>query len=523
MTLDAMPIEGIPHAGDTIDGKYRIERELAAGGMGAILLATDLATGDRVAVKVMLPAAMEIDGAVTRFEREARAAAGIVSEHVVRIFHVGELANGAPFMVMEYLEGKDLGDVLGPENKSLKVREAADYVLQTCEAMAEAHKSGIVHRDLKPSNLFLLDRPDGTKIIKVLDFGISKFSSDSPVVGKEGASLTATRTMMGSPLYMSPEQVRSAKNVDRRSDIWSLGVILYELLSGRLPFEADNAGAICAMIVADAAVPLRWMNKDLPESLEKVVMRCLAKEPAERYQDVAELAAALRPFASNAGHVAAAQAVKTMENASGILPTLHAAPIKLDLSARAAAAPMSKATMAATPNARRTPSSRPPPASSSRPPPPANSTPPPANHLPKKERHFTRNLLLVGLFGAVGLGAWKFRAPLTEKLESETAAGLARMSSSEMTADSDAEIVTTVSSNDAGMVATTSYEIADASPDAAMVDADVTDDGGDDDDEEDDDGGLLAATRGDASVATSHGLHPLHHPTKPPKKKKRKR
>ncbi|MEO8877963.1 MAG: serine/threonine-protein kinase [Polyangiaceae bacterium] len=520
MTEDATPIEGIPHAGDTIGGKYRVERDLAAGGMGAILLATDLSTGDHVAVKVMLPAAMEIEGAVTRFEREARAAAGILSEHVVRIFHVGELPNGAPFMVMEYLEGKDLGEVVGPE-KSLKVREAADYVLQTCEAMAEAHKSGIVHRDLKPSNLFLLDRPDGSKIIKVLDFGISKFSADSPAIGKDGASLTATRTMMGSPLYMSPEQVRSAKNVDRRSDIWSLGVILYELLSGRLPFEADNAGAICAMIVADAPVPLRWMNKELPENLEKVVMRCLAKEPAERYQDVAELAAALRPFASNAGHVAAAQTQKTMENASGILPTLHAAPIKLDLSARAAAAPMSKATIAATPNARRTPSSRPPPALSSRPP-PANSSPPPANHLPKKEKHFGRNLVLLGIFGALGFGAWKFRAPIAAKVESETAAQMARMSSSETTNVADADVMTPVEDNDGG-VSMTTFEIDGAVDESTMLDADVTDDGGDDEEEEDDDGGLLAAMRGDSGVTTSQGVHPLHHPTKPPKKKKRKR
>src|ERR1035441_6092448 len=143
MTEDATPNEGIPRAGETIDGKYKVVRDLAEGGMGAILLATDLSTGEHVAIKVMLPAAIQIEGAVTRFEREARAAAGILSEHVVRIFHVGELQNGAPFMVMEYLEGKDLSDLVGPE-KSLSVAEAADYVLQTCEAMAEAHKGGIV-------------------------------------------------------------------------------------------------------------------------------------------------------------------------------------------------------------------------------------------------------------------------------------------------------------------------------------------------------------------------------------------
>jgi serine/threonine protein kinase len=465
---------------------------------------------------VMLPAAMEIEGAVTRFEREARAAAGILSEHVVRIFHVGELPNGAPFMVMEYLEGKDLSDVVGPD-KSLSVAEAADYVLQTCEAMAEAHKSGIVHRDLKPSNLFLAERKDGPKIVKVLDFGISKFSADSPVVGKEGAALTATRTMMGSPLYMSPEQVRSAKNVDRRSDIWSLGVILYELLSGRLPFEGDNAGAICAMIVADAAVPLRWMKKDLPESLEKVVMRCLAKEPADRFQDVAELAAALRPFASNVGHVAAAQAQRTMENASGILPTLHAAPIKLDLSARAMAAPMAKATMAETPSARRSPSSRPPPSVA------ANSNAPPATHLREKETHFGRNLVILMMFGGLGYGAWKFRVPLEAKIHSAT--GVDAPNGSTDTNALDAALSDPLVVDDAGAVATTSssLDISDAGDDSSALDADITDDGGDDDDDEDDDGGLMAAMRGDASVAL-HASHASHgHPTKPIKKKKRKR
>jgi serine/threonine protein kinase len=515
MTEDATPIEGIPQAGDTIDGKYKVERDLAEGGMGAILLATDLATNEHVAIKVMLPAALEIEGAVTRFEREARAAMGIMSEHVVRIFHVGELPNGAPFMVMEYLEGKDLGAIVGPE-KSLPVAQAADYVLQACEAMAEAHKGGIVHRDLKPSNLFLAERSKGPKIIKVLDFGISKFTAGSDVVGKEGVALTATSMMMGSPLYMSPEQVRSAKNVDRRSDIWSLGVILYELLSGRLPFEADNPGAVCAMIVADAPVPLSWMTKDLPGKLEKVVMRCLAKEPAERYQDVAELAAALRPFASNVGHVAAAQAVRTMENASGILPTLHAAPIKLDLSARAMAAPLSKATMAATPGARRTPTSRPP---------PANSTPPPASHLPKKEGHFGRNFVLLMILGGLGFGVWKFRAELGARAQSAAVDELARMAASGDASAPDADVALVASSDAAVATTASSFEIVDAGDDGAALDADVTDDGGDDDEDEDDDGGLIAAMRGDASVAAFHAAHSSNHghPTKPTKKKKRKR
>ncbi|MEO9140844.1 MAG: serine/threonine-protein kinase [Polyangiaceae bacterium] len=532
--------DAVPRVGETIRGKYKIESDLAAGGMGAILSARDLTTNEKVVVKVMLSAAMQIEGAVTRFEREAGAAAGILSQHVVRIFEVGELPNGAPYMVMEYLEGKDLGEIVGPD-KPLPIDDAVDYVLQTCEAMAEAHKSGIVHRDLKPSNLFLAERPDGTKIIKVLDFGISKFSADSPVIGKEGASLTATRAMMGSPLYMSPEQVRSAKNVDRRSDIWSLGVILYELMSGRLPFESDNAGAICAMIVADEPVPLKWMKQEVPTELEAIVMRCLAKEPAARYQDVAELAGALRPFATKVGHRAAAQAVRTMENASGILPTLHAARIKLDLGERAAAAPMSKSpTVAATPNARRSPSSRPPPASASTPPPAAHvSTRPPPPHPapaipmmvpPKKPTNYGRRVIAVALLGGLGWLGWTFRAPLTAKVESATADELARINGGEPDAALSDPFVSTPS--DAGDdAATLVADVPDADADASLeieeldarVDADPSDAGEEEEDEEEDDSGALAAIRVDGGVTTTHVSHPHPHPTKPTKKKKRKR
>ncbi|HEX7664427.1 MAG TPA: serine/threonine-protein kinase, partial [Polyangiaceae bacterium] len=527
----------VPNVGETIRGKYVVEGDLAAGGMGAILSARDISTGEKVVVKVMLAAAMEIEGAITRFEREARAAAGILSEHVVRIFEVGELPNGAPYMVMEYLEGKDLGEIVGPD-KPLPIDDAVDYVLQTCEAMAEAHKSGIVHRDLKPSNLFLAERGDGSKTIKVLDFGISKFSADSPVIGKEGASLTATRAMMGSPLYMSPEQVRSAKNVDRRSDIWSLGVILYELMSGRLPFEGDNAGAICAMIVADEPVPLKWMKQEVPSDLEAIVMKCLAKEPASRYQDVAELSTALRPFASKVGHRAAAQAVRTMENASGILPTLHAAPIKLDLGERAAAAPMAKtATVAATPSARRSPSSRPPPAGhvSSRPPPAGHvsSRPPPPHPAPavpmmvppKKPTNYGRRVIALALLGGIGWAGWTFRAPLTAKVHAATGDDLATPNGVVDAALSD-PLVSTMPGEDGGEDAAmlaefpdaAAYEELDANADA---DLDASDD--EDDDDEEDDGGLLAQMRADGGTATHGVAHPHPHPTKPTKKKKRKR
>ncbi len=505
------PQLGVPQEGELIADKYRVERELATGGMGVILLAVDEVEKRRVAVKVMLPEAMEVDGAVTRFQREAQAAAGIKSEHVVQISDVGTLPTGAPFMVMEYLEGEDLSHVVGP-GKTLAVQEAVDYVLQACAAMAEAHKAGIVHRDLKPSNLFRTRDAKGAPNIKVLDFGISKFTSGSEVLGKDGASLTATRAMMGSPLYMSPEQVRSAKNVDRRTDIWSLGVILYELVTGRLPFEADTAGGICAMIVADEPVPLRWMNKELPEELEQVVMRCLAKEPAMRFQDVAELAMALRPFAGATGDLAAENASRSMEHASGILPTLHAAPIKLDLSARAASAPLTK-TSVATPTGKKDEAV-------------ARSEPPPT--AARKSSAGGRTVALAILFAGVGYGAWHFRTRLASEAKD-------RFAHADPTPTSSAGDLVGPTGGDAEATAATlpidasllMIDFVDAGPDAApdavapsdaAADLDAeADDAGEDEEEEEDDAAVAATP---LPHATAHPARPK--PRLPVKKKKKK-
>ncbi|MEO6420260.1 MAG: serine/threonine-protein kinase, partial [Polyangiaceae bacterium] len=191
-----------------IAGKYLVERVIAEGGMGVVVEAMHLTLNRRVAVKLMLPEALELPNAVERFQREAQAAAQIQNEHVVRIIDVGTREDGSPYMVMEYLEGTDLGDLVGPEKKALPIEVAVDYVLQACEGMAEAHRNGVVHRDLKPSNLFLVKRDDGSPCVKVLDFGISKFTGRDEM-GREQGGLTATRAMMGSPFYMSPEQLRS--------------------------------------------------------------------------------------------------------------------------------------------------------------------------------------------------------------------------------------------------------------------------------------------------------------------------
>jgi len=207
--------------GDVVAGKYRVDRPLGAGGMGVVVAATHVELDRPVAIKVLLSGAAKDPDVVARFSREARAAAKIRSEHVARVLDVGLLPSGLPFMVMEYLEGEDLAWRL-TQQACLPLPEIAQYVLEACEALAEAHAAGIIHRDLKPANLFLATRPDRSRIVKLLDFGISK----SPV-GAAGA-VTSTQAVMGSPVYMSPEQLVSAKNVDARSDVWSLGVVLYE-------------------------------------------------------------------------------------------------------------------------------------------------------------------------------------------------------------------------------------------------------------------------------------------------------
>jgi len=231
---------------------------------------------------------------VSRFEREARAAVRLRSEHVARILDVGRLDSGSPYIVMEYLEGQDLAGLLA-QRGPLDLATACDYVIQACDAIAEAHALGIVHRDLKPGNLFLATTSHGQQTIKVLDFGISK----SQAAGDQ--SMTRTQAVMGSPGYMSPEQMRSTKNVDGRSDVWALGVILYELVAGRAPFEADTFTALCVKIAMDPHPPLPAFPAALPPGFEAVVNGALEKDPARRFPTAGALAQALAPFASAAG------------------------------------------------------------------------------------------------------------------------------------------------------------------------------------------------------------------------------
>lgn len=276
-------------AGDVIGGKYRVERVIGQGGMGTVVRARHTLLEQDVAIKVLANELSADPQYAARFLREAQTAVSIKGEHVARVLDVGTRENGAPFMVMEYLDGKDLGAMVETSGP-LGIADAIDYILQACEALAEAHVAGLTHRDIKPSNLFLAKRSDGSPLVKLLDFGIAKPSSATDT------RLTATGAAMGSPSYMSPEQVRNAKHVDQRSDIWSLGASLHELLTGVPPFRAETFPALCAAIIADDPTPLRDVRKDAPLELEAAIAKCLEKKPENRYADVSALALALLPF-----------------------------------------------------------------------------------------------------------------------------------------------------------------------------------------------------------------------------------
>ena len=297
--------------GDVLDGKYKIVRVLGKGGMGVVMAAVHVPLGHRIALKFLSRAAAKNEETLARFALEARAAAMIRSEHATRILDVGKLDGGEPYMVLEMLEGCDLG-ALVTRRGPLPFADAVTYVLEACEAIAEAHSLGIVHRDLKPDNLFLATRPDGTQIVKVLDFGISKFT---PLMNDKlgaGPSLTTTSAVIGSPMYMSPEQLRSTRDVDHRSDIWSIGVTLYELVSGQIPFPWQSMAELSAAILKDTPAPLSSHVRSVPLDLDAIVARCLEKNPSDRFRNIAELAWALVPF----GHP---RAVHSAERATEIL------------------------------------------------------------------------------------------------------------------------------------------------------------------------------------------------------------
>jgi serine/threonine protein kinase len=282
------PLSGLATAqGQTIAGKYLLLRQLGEGGMCIVYEAEHVGLRQGLALKVLKPELAGDPGCVTRFEREARAAAQLRSPNVARVYDVDWLPSGQPYITMELLIGHDLGAELSQSGR-LPIDLAVDYVRQACSGMAEAHAMGIVHRDLKPENLFLTELGVLTerKLLKILDFGIAKDISDS------ARRLTAPDAVFGTVDYMSPEQIRSASKVDHRSDLWSLGVILYELLTGRTPYHGD-ARSVIAQIVSEPVRPPTALVPDLPPSLVATVMKALQKDPNKRFQTAEELKEAL--------------------------------------------------------------------------------------------------------------------------------------------------------------------------------------------------------------------------------------
>jgi hypothetical protein len=289
---DATPLESMKEGDDPFIGKvlgssYEIARLVGEGGMGRVYEARHLRLRDRrFAVKLLHPEFARQPDVVARFQREAESASSIAHPNVVDVFDVDKTSDGVPFLVGEFLEGEELGDYIKRVGK-LPVPVAVGIARQVCKALAAAHARGIVHRDMKPENVFLVER-DGVKVVKVLDFGISK-------AGSGETHLTRTGMIMGTPSYMAPEQARG-ENVDLRADVYSIGALLYHALTGQRPFDSDDTAATLNMVLTEEPARPHLLVPEVPEAMELVVQRAMAKDPRDRYQTSAEFDLALAPF-----------------------------------------------------------------------------------------------------------------------------------------------------------------------------------------------------------------------------------
>lgn len=280
----------MPDVGDVLLERYELTALIGRGGFGSVFGGRDRVLGRDVAIKVLNEPSHEDD---ERFQREARIVAALESERVVRLFEAGVDATGAPFLVMERLRGLPLNVLLRQRGGALPVTEAVDLAIEACAGLGEAHAHGIVHRDIKPGNLFMAERRDGTRLLKVLDFGIAKWS--------HAPALTGDQVMMGTLRYTAPEQIRDAKTADARADVWSIGVVLYEMLSGGVPFESTSDAAMGALVLVADPIRLSTRLPAVADGLEAIVHRCIERRPEDRFASVGALAVALAPFASDAG------------------------------------------------------------------------------------------------------------------------------------------------------------------------------------------------------------------------------
>ncbi len=307
-----------PLVGTTLEGKYEIEKKLGEGGMGAVYIGEHLMMKRRVAIKTLLPQFTKNDNAVQRFQREAQAASAIGHPNIVTIHDLGQTPDGMLYIVMELLDGRDLGQ----EIRALKSEgwtrvdpeRSIEILLQAGEGLSAAHGKGVVHRDLKPDNIFLTATRDDAIRVKLLDFGISKIRSPSA----DQAQLTTDGSLLGTPYYMSPEQAKGLSDIDHRADIYAFGVITYELMTGRVPFEEENMLRVIAMHALEEPPPPRQINPEISPDMEAFILRAMAKDPSLRFQTMNDVLMSLRAVRGDAaGATAGGFSAASAGNVSG--------------------------------------------------------------------------------------------------------------------------------------------------------------------------------------------------------------
>jgi serine/threonine-protein kinase len=310
--------------GTLVGEKYEVTSRIGRGGMGVVVAAKHIELGHSVAIKMMHEEDAQHAISVRRFLREGRAAAALKSDYAVRIYDVGRLPSGVPYLVMEHLEGSDLSAYV-KRKRQLPVAEAVEYIVQASYALSEAHASGLIHRDLKPHNLFLARLSDGRKRIKVLDFGLVKEATSSELTSTAQTPSAPEGTILGSPHFMSPEQIRDPGGVDLRTDIWSLGATFFQLLTGEPPFHALTIHLLLAKILSDPAPDVRTLRSDVPEGVARVIAKCLAREPKDRYSNVENLVRALNAC----GATTAIPTTRIVTPTGGLTPLSAPSPVAL--------------------------------------------------------------------------------------------------------------------------------------------------------------------------------------------------